>query len=331
MPVALRWHLLSFPLSALTSGAGFSIIFTKGKSMDKIFYSPQEFSKDVKALVQLLAPTRHKYLGIYGVPKGGWPLAIALSNAMNIPLSESPNIDCLIVDDIIDSGATRNRFPDNDFACIHQKAESGYVASGQTFGLKAPFGWIVYFWEGTEEKSIEDSVLRQIQYIGEDASREGLQKTPARVVKAWGKLFEGYSQRPENLLTIFQADGYDQMVLLKDVEFYSTCEHHLISFFGRAHVAYIPGEHIVGISKLARLVDMYARRLQIQERIGEQVTSALMDYLHPKGAACIIEASHLCMRARGVEKQNSVMVTSSLKGVFLTNSEARAELMGLIK
>lgn len=178
---------------------------------------------------------------------------------------------------------------------------------------------------------INDAVVNLLLGIGENPSREGLIDTPSRVAKSYLKLFEGYSQKPEDLLTVFDTDGYDQMVLLKDIEFYSTCEHHMIPFFGKAHVAYIPDEHIVGISKLARLVDMYARRLQIQERICDQVTSALMEHLKPKGAACIIEASHLCMRARGVEKQNSVMVTSSLKGVFLTNESARAELMGLIK
>ena len=182
-----------------------------------------------------------------------------------------------------------------------------------------------------DSKLIENATINLLLGLGENPGREGLLETPSRVAKSFMKLFEGYGQDPAKLLTVFETDGYNQMVLLKDVEFYSTCEHHMIPFFGKAHVAYIPGDHIVGISKLARLVDMYARRLQIQERICEQVTSALMQYLKPKGAACIIEASHLCMRARGVEKQNSTMVTSSLKGVFLTNSEARAELMGLIK
>jgi GTP cyclohydrolase IA len=298
--------------------------------MDKIFYSPAEFSKDVKTLVQQIVPSRHKYASIYGVPRGGLALAMALSYSMNIPLVTHPNSESLIADDIIDSGATRKRYPNHDFACIHAKP-GNFDCPGQTFHVKSPEGWIIYFWEETEEKSITDSVVRQLQYLGEDCKREGLEQTPNRVIKSWQKIYEGYNQNPEELLTIFETDGYDQMVLLKDIEFYSTCEHHVLPFWGKAHVAYIPGAHIVGISKLARLVDMYARRLQIQERICEQVTEALMQYLKPKGAACIIEASHLCMRARGVEKQNSVMVTSSLKGVFLTNSEARAELMGLIK
>lgn len=181
------------------------------------------------------------------------------------------------------------------------------------------------------QQQIETATLALLYAIGENPTREGLRDTPKRVAKSFKKLFEGYSQKPEDLLTVFDADGYDQIVLLKDIEFYSTCEHHMIPFFGKACVAYLPGKKIVGISKLARLVDLYARRLQIQERICDQVTEVLMQHLQPKGAACLIEASHLCMRARGVEKQNSIMVTSSLKGIFLTDQSARAELMTLMK
>lgn len=176
-------------------------------------------------------------------------------------------------------------------------------------------------------------IAAQLQAIGEDPSREGLRDTPKRVVKMWDEIFAGYNQKPEDFLTTFAADGSDQIILLKDIEMYSTCEHHMAVFFGKAHVAYLPDPKgkIVGISKLARLVDMYAKRLQIQERIGEQVATALMTYLRPLGAACIIEATHMCMRMRGVEKQNSVMVTSSMKGTFLTDASAKDELMKLIK
>lgn len=166
--------------------------------------------------------------------------------------------------------------------------------------------------------------------LGENPDREGLLDTPKRVIKSWGELYKGYNQSPEDILTTFSADGYDQVVLLRDIELYSMCEHHMLPFFGKAHVAYIPNDRVIGISKLARLVDMFARRLQIQERIGEQVTDALMQYLQPKGAACVIEAAHMCMRMRGVGKQGSVMTTSSLKGVFMTNQAAREELLQLI-
>lgn len=176
----------------------------------------------------------------------------------------------------------------------------------------------------------EELVTGLLEFVGEDPDREGLSKTPHRVIKSYSELFRGYSQSPEDIMTTFEADGYDQIVILKNIELYSMCEHHMLPFIGVAHVAYIPNKRVIGISKLARLVDIYSRRLQIQERIGNQVTDALMKYLEPLGAACVIEASHLCMRMRGVGKQNSVMTTSSLRGVFMDKKEAREELMQLI-
>lgn len=180
-----------------------------------------------------------------------------------------------------------------------------------------------------------DLVKQMLIAIGEDPSREGLLETPKRVVKAWGEIFAGYKMSPSDVITTFDAEGYNELVLLKNIEFYSMCEHHMLSFTGKAHIGYIPQGKIVGISKLARILDIYAKRLQVQERLGQQVTKALSQLLEPLGAACIIEAQHLCMRCRGVEKQNSVMITSSLTGVFLEDTErgraARAELMSLVK
>ncbi len=170
-----------------------------------------------------------------------------------------------------------------------------------------------------------------LEQVGDDPNREGLLDTPKRIVKSWDTLYCGYKQNPETLFRTFQAGTYDQVVVLKDIELYSMCEHHMLPFFGKAHVAYLPDRKVIGISKLARLVDMFSRRLQIQERIGEEVTQALMQYLQPKGAACIIEATHMCMRMRGVTKQNSVMLTSSMKGCFLENGEIRQEFLTLIK
>lgn len=185
----------------------------------------------------------------------------------------------------------------------------------------------------TENQILDAKVLiaRQLSYIGENPNREGLANTPTRVVKMWSEIYSGYDQKPEDLFTSFAADSYDQIVLLKDIELYSMCEHHMLPFFGKAHVAYVPNKKVIGISKLARLVDMYARRLQIQERIGMQVTAALSKFLNCHGSACIIEATHMCMKMRGVEKQNSIMTTSSMKGVFMDKPEARNELMQLIK
>jgi len=182
----------------------------------------------------------------------------------------------------------------------------------------------------TEIEVIQDALKAQLRFIGEDPEREGLKDTPNRITRSWGELFAGYHQDPKDLVREFDAETYDQIVLLTNIELYSMCEHHMLPFSGVAHVAYIPNGSVLGISKLARLVDIYARRLQIQERLGEQVTAFLMDVVHAKGAACIIQASHMCMRMRGCSKQNSTMVTSSLKGSFLAEPETRAELLQLI-
>jgi GTP cyclohydrolase I len=180
----------------------------------------------------------------------------------------------------------------------------------------------------------EGLIIEIISRIGENPDRPGLKDTPARVVKSHQEIYSGYqfdNNDIRHMLTMFDSDGYDEMVWLKNIEFYSTCEHHMLPFFGKAHIAYIPNKNIVGISKLARLLEIYSRRLQIQERIGRQVIDALDKYVKPKGSACILEAQHFCMTSRGINKQNSVMVTSALSGVFRTRAAAREELMRLIK
>jgi GTP cyclohydrolase I len=183
-----------------------------------------------------------------------------------------------------------------------------------------------------EEQQIQEILRQQLRFIGENTEREGLIDTPARVIKSWKEIYGGYRIDPKSLLTIFtEVDGYQEMVVLKDIELFSTCEHHCLPFFGKAHVAYLPDKRVIGISKLARLVDVFARRLQIQERLGEQVTKALMEHLQPKGAACTIQASHMCMRMRGCNKQNSEMITTSLKGVFETDPTVRQEYLTYIK
>ena len=179
--------------------------------------------------------------------------------------------------------------------------------------------------------SMQNMIREMIRQIGDNPMREGLLDTPHRIIKSWNELYSGYKQNPAEVFTVFDADGYDQMVLLKDVEFYSMCERHMLPFFGKAHIAYIPEEKVIGISKLARLLEIYARRLQIQERLGQQVVNALEKYLTPKGAACILEAQHLCMVSRGVNKQNSIMTTSALTGVFQNEIDARNDLLKLIK
>lgn len=178
----------------------------------------------------------------------------------------------------------------------------------------------------------EQLVSGIISHIGEDPSREGLKDTPRRVVKMWREIFAGYSMKPEDVMTTFAADGSDELVLVKDIDFHSMCEHHMMPFFGKVHVAYIPDPNgkLIGISKLARLVEIFSRRLQIQERIGEQITEALMKHLEPLGAACIIEGTHTCMTMRGIKKPGSMTITSSMRGVFKDNPSARQELLSLI-
>lgn len=171
----------------------------------------------------------------------------------------------------------------------------------------------------------EEIVKSLLSAIGEDAAREGLLDTPKRVVKSWNELFAGYQQNPRTILERdFDGAGYDEMIVLRDIELYSTCEHHMLPFYGRAHVAYIPGTRVVGLSKLARLVECFARRLQIQEKLTREIAEAIDQCLSPRGVGVIIEAKHMCMVARGVGKQNSVMTTSALLGKF-REPEVRAE------
>ena len=182
------------------------------------------------------------------------------------------------------------------------------------------------------QNEAEQAVRTLLAYLESDPEREGLRKTPKRVIDSWQEIFEGYNLDAGEILdSTFNGEGYDGIVLLRDIEFHSTCEHHLQPFSGRAHVAYIPVDRIVGISKLARNVDMHARKLQNQERITKGVADDLESFLNPLGAAVIIEASHGCMRCRGVRKQNSIMTTSAMRGVFFEKPEARQELMQLIQ
>jgi GTP cyclohydrolase I len=168
--------------------------------------------------------------------------------------------------------------------------------------------------------------------IGENPDREGLLDTPKRVVKSWLELYSGYLKDPkEALSTVFKDGACDEMVILKDIEFSSMCEHHVLPFIGKAHIGYLPNGKVVGLSKLARLVDLFAKRLQIQEKMTQQVANTLMEVLEPKGVAVIIEAHHQCMSCRGVGKQDTKMITSSMLGLFRDHLEVRQEFLSLIK
>jgi len=186
--------------------------------------------------------------------------------------------------------------------------------------------------EAAGSESIAGLIRQMLVQLGEDPNREGLRQTPERFAKAMRFLTSGYRENPEKILNgaMFSV-GYDEMVVVKDIEVYSLCEHHLLPFFGKCHVAYIPNKKVVGLSKIARLVNMYARRLQIQERLTSQIAQTIEDKLSPQGVGVIIEARHMCMVMRGVEKQNSAAVTSAMLGAFRENKQTRDEFLSLVR
>jgi GTP cyclohydrolase I len=257
-------------------------------------------------------PEGHIY---YGIPRGGTIVA-GLAAAHGYHVTDNPEDATAFLDDRIDSGATKRKWSTNGkpFFTLFEAGEA----------------WLEFPWSAPMQTDAEDLVRRQLELIGEDPNREGLRETPARVVRSWRELFAGYAQQPDTVLKCeFEADGYDEMIVCRDIQFYSTCEHHLQPFFGRAHVGYLPDKRIVGLSKLARLVDVFARRLQIQERMTKQIADALEAAIMPRGVAVVIEAQHFCMLCRGVQKQESSMVTSSLKGIF-QQPAPRAEFFRLV-
>lgn len=178
---------------------------------------------------------------------------------------------------------------------------------------------------------MQDFIRSILKNIGENPNREGLKDTPARVERAYEKIFSGYKMDPQSFLTTFDSEGYDEMIICRDIEFYSTCEHHMLPFFGTVTVAYIPDKKIIGLSKMPRLVEMFSRRLQNQERLTTQIAETLMEILQAKGVGVIVKAKHLCMMARGVEKQEPEMITSCLKGLFKKDEKTRAEFISLSK
>ena len=183
----------------------------------------------------------------------------------------------------------------------------------------------------TTEEAMK-AVETLIRYAGDDPNREGLKETPKRVVKSYSEYFAGYKQNPEEILakTFEEVEGYDEMVIVKNIELESHCEHHMVPIIGKAHVAYIPNKRVVGISKLARIVDLYGKRLQTQETMTAQIADSIQRVLDPKGVAVVIDAAHQCMTTRGVHKENSTTITSRMIGVFRSDYRTRSEFMNLI-
>ncbi len=183
---------------------------------------------------------------------------------------------------------------------------------------------------GVDVERIENAVREILEAVGEDLQREGIKKTPARVARMYAELLGGMNEDPKKHLESVFTENYDEIVLLREIPFYSICEHHLMPFIGVAHVAYLPKGKVLGVSKLARIVDSFARRLQVQERLTDQIADFLMTNLKPLGVAVVLEASHSCMTIRGIKKPGSIMVTSSLRGAFKSDPRTRGEIMTLI-
>lgn len=266
---------------------------------------------------------------IYAIPRGGIPAAMAIvAHYPELYLVDDPALADVFVDDIIDSGTTRQAWavshPGVPFVSLIDKTDK----QAEFYGC-----WIVFPWEGDSATSIEGNIARLLQFVGENPKRGGLIETPRRVAKAWEHWCSGYDKNAAEILKVFEdgAENYDEMVVVKDIPIYSKCEHHLADIFGTVTIAYIPNGKIVGLSKLARLADMYARRLQVQERLTSQIADALQEHLNPKGVGVIIRARHLCMESRGICQQGHHTITSALRGVLKDVPEARAEFMDLAK
>ena len=265
---------------------------------------------------------------VYGVPRGGVPVAYCLKaiNPKLFEIVEMPEGADIFIDDIIDSGSTEAEYlgkydAEGFYALLHPGNKTNNV-------------WYVFPWEqGRSDTSADDIVTRTLQRIGEDPGRDGLLDTPKRVVKSWDEIYAGYQMDPVEILStrFDNEEKYNQMVLLKNIDFYSMCEHHMLPFFGKVHIGYLPKDKVVGISKLSRLVDCFSRRLQIQERMTQQIANAIQQELDPMGVAVICEAQHLCMVMRGVKKMNAYMTTSALKGVYEDDTSARQEFLMLVQ
>jgi len=277
----------------------------------KKYISWEEVYNRCKSLKDRVTAKNLKY---YGVPRGGQIVAGILGNAVD-------NVeDCdIIVDDLIDSGATLERYKkyNKPFEALIDKR------------IEYNNEWLVFPWEIKEdgEETVEDNVTRLLQYFGEDVTREGLQDTPKRYVK----FFKEFLNPPEWNCTTFEGEGYDEMIVQTNIPFHSLCEHHIAPFFGYGHIAYIPNKRIVGLSKLARTLETFSRRLQNQERITTQVAEFLQKKLDPKGVAVVLEAKHMCMEMRGVKKHDTFTTTSKMSGVFKLHSDPRNEFLNLIR
>ena len=271
-------------------------------------------------------------LAVYPVPRGGVPVAYALAQHMQIEIVDNIDVADIVVDDLVDSGMTRERFQDRTKR--GEMAENTFFALIDKPALAAghPYkDWIVFPWErGDEGASITDNVVRLLQYIGEDDKREGLLDTPKRVIKAWDEWTSGYAMNPAEILKTFEDGNTDEMVIERKIPFFSHCEHHMAPFFGTVDIGYIPNGRIVGLSKMNRLVECFSRRLQVQERMGQQIAEAMMEHLDAKGVGVIVTGRHMCAMSRGVRHSGCDMVTSAMRGCFM-DGLPRQEFLALTR
>ena len=271
---------------------------------------------------------KNRYKSIYGIPTGGLIPAFVISKKLGLPFVDMPNKNTLVVDDLIDSGRTLEGFS-NDCAVLYRKSYSPET----NYCLREVKGWIDLPHE-TLETGIENNISRILQFIGENPRREGLIGTPKRVARMYKEIFRGYNLKKKPKITIFnnKKDGvdYDQMIIDKGY-FFSHCEHHIVPFFGKYYFAYIPDKKIIGLSKVARIIDWYSAKLQIQERLVKEVVDEIEQKTKPLGIALVMKGRHLCKEMRGVKKIEGEMITSDLRGVFRSKATVREEFLKLIK
>lgn len=289
--------------------------------------SYKKLAEDCTKLADQIRKKDKGYTSIFAIPRGGVPVGVYLSKELGLPLVEEPTEGSLVVDDLVDSGKTIDEYikARYDVAVVYRKPHSPVEASN-LYIVETLDDWIEFPYEQTNTDA-EENFRRILEFLGEDPTREGLQETPKRYLK----FMKQFLEKDDFNFTVFDAEGYDEMIVQKDIPFYSLCEHHIAPFFGTATVAYIPGDKIVGLSKLARTVRHYAANLQNQERITSQVAERLEKELKPLGVAVTISARHFCMEMRGVKTHDVHTVTTKVTGAFKEKPETRAEYMGHLK
>lgn len=273
---------------------------------------------------------------IYAIPRGGVPAAMMVMNYLppGFGLVDCPSEADIFIDELVDSGTTARLYSSRGKPFYALYSKSRQVPSAVRFAEElSPNCFVVFPWEGSAEGSATDIGIRLLQYIGEDPSREGLAETPARFLKAWAEWTRGYKMDVDHLFKDFGdgAENYDEMVMVDPIPFYSHCEHHLAAIFGTVHLAYIPSGRIAGLSKFCRLVDAFACRLQVQERLTVQIADSIVQYLAPIGCGVVVRARHFCMESRGAKKPGTETQTIALRGCMKDEPSCRAEFLSLIK